>query len=191
MLKYYIGKKIVERLSDRKLNTDNLLRDALTPESTVGEGEWVDIAGMLAPKAEIEKVLDAIESGELIDFISIEKRLSGIFSNYELYEWKWVYDHIYQVYGVHPGTIVRKELVSLLQQWLSEVENLFEDLEKDASKEYSKEAMTGFGVDGGADEALADFVNVRGEAADDAVVRSVRESVEEARQKAADIVSFL
>ena len=51
--------------------------------------------------------------------------------------------------------------------------------------------MTGFGVDGGADEALADFVNVRGEAADDAVVRSVRESVEEARQKAADIVSFL
>ena len=191
VLKYYIGKKIVERLSDRKLNTDNLLRDALTPESTVGEGEWVDIAGMLAPKAEIEKVLDAIESGELIDFISIEKRLSGIFSNYELYEWKWVYDHIYQVYGVHPGTIVRKELVSLLQQWLSEVENLFEDLEKDASKEYSKEAMTGFGVDGGADEALADFVNVRGEAADDAVVRSVRESVEEARQKAADIVSFL
>lgn len=86
---------------------------------------------------------------------------------------------------------MRKELVSLLQQWLSEVENLFEDLEKDASKEYSKEAMTGFGVDGGADEALADFVNVRGEAADDAVVRSVRESVEEARQKAADIVSFL
>ena len=51
----------MERLSDRKLNTDNLLRDALTPESTVGEGEWVDIA-MLAPKAEIEKVLDAIES---------------------------------------------------------------------------------------------------------------------------------
>ena len=44
VLKYYIGKKIVERLSDRKLNTDNLLRDALTPESTVGEGEWVDIA---------------------------------------------------------------------------------------------------------------------------------------------------
>ena len=190
-LKYYIGEKIIERLGDRKLSTDDFLREALAPESTVGEGEWVDIAGMLAPKAEIEKVLDAIESGELEDFTSIEKRLSGIFSNYELYEWKWVYDHIYQVYGIRPGTIVRKELVSLLQQWLSEVENLFEDLENDASKEYSKDAMTGFGVDGGEEEALADFVNVRGEAADDAVVRSLRKSVDEARQKAADIVSFL
>ena len=190
-LKYYIGEKIIERLGDRKLSTDDFLREALAPESTVGEGEWVDIAGMLAPKAEIEKVLDAIESGELEDFTSIEKRLSGIFSNYELYEWKWVYDHIYQVYGIRPGTIVRKELVSLLQQWLSEAENLFADLENDASKEYSKDAMTGFGVDGGEEEALADFVNVRGEAADDAVVRSVRESVDEARQKVADIVSFL
>ena len=191
VLKYYIGKKIVERLKDRKLNTDDMLRAALRPESTVGEGGWVDIAGMLAPKAEIEQLLDAVESGELGDFGSIEQRLSGIFSNYELYEWKWVYDHIYRVYGIRPDTIVRKDLVSVLRQWQSVAGMLFSELENDAAKEYSGDAATGFGIDGGQSEAEADFVSVRGTLPDDALILTLRKSVEEFRQKVSDIVSLL
>ena len=168
-----------------------MLRAALRPESTVGEGGWVDIAGMLAPKAEIEQLLDAVESGELGDFGSIEQRLSGIFSNYELYEWKWVYDHIYRVYGIRPDTIVRKDLVSVLRQWQSVAGMLFSELENDAAKEYSGDAATGFGIDGGQSEAEGDFVSVRGTLPDDALILTLRKSVEEFRQKVSDIVSLL
>ena len=86
---------------------------------------------------------------------------------------------------------MRKDLVSVLRQWQSVAGMLFSELEKDAAKEYSGDAATGFGIDGGQSEAEADFVSVRGTLPDDALILTLRKSAEEFRQKVSDIVSLL
>ena len=190
-LKFYMGKRIVDRLTDRRLNTDEALQAAMPPESAVGEGKWVDVAGLLAPKAEIDGLLDALEQGQFETFSSMEKVFSGMASNYGIYEWKWVYDHIFAVYGIMPDTITRKELVGILRKWNAVAETIFSELERDAAKEYSGEVRTGFGVDGDNADAETDFLNVRGSFSDNALVQKIRSVKADVCHKVTDIISLL
>lgn len=184
-LKFYVGMKMAVRLRGKRLLSDEALRAALRPESAVGEGAWVDVAGLIAPKAEIDNLIEEIEREEFNDFYVIEKRLGAIATNYELYEWKWVYDHIQAVYAVSPEKMTRKRLLDILRQWQAAADSLYSGLEKDALKEFGEDVMTGFGLDGSSVEDIhADFRNVRGEFDEDAQVEAVRA----ARSLVADLV---
>lgn len=122
----------------------------------------------------------------------MESRLSAIASNYQLYEWRWVYAHIQTVFNVDPKKISRKKLIDLLRQWKAASESLFADIERDASKEFRDGVMTGFGLDGSArEEILADFRNVRGEFDSDSQVAAVRETRLRVARIAEEVVSAL
>lgn len=192
VLQYYIGEKIVDRLiGGRHLVSDESLRIAMKPESAVGAGEWMDVAGLLSPKAEIQKIMDEVESGERVDIQSLERSFLSIVSNYSLYEWKWVYEHIEEVYGVSPAVITRRDLVCIVKRWVEQAEVFLTDMETDARKEYSSAAMIGFGMDWGEEAAAADFGNVRGIPSDDALVLSLRSMRMEVRRRAEDVLSLL
>ena len=191
-LKYYIGLQVALTLRGRRLTSDEAIAAALSPVSPVGEGRWVDVAGLLAPKAEIDQIVEEIASGSLSTPEAVESRLSAIASNYQLYEWRWVYAHIQTVFNVDPKKISRKKLIDLLRQWRAASESLFADIERDASKEFGDGVMTGFGLDGSArEEILADFRNVRGEFDSDSQVAAVRETRQRVARIAEEVVSAL
>ena len=191
-LKYYVGLQVALALRGRKLGSDETITAALTPVSPVGDGRWIDVAGLLAPKAEIDQIVEEVVSGSLDTPGAVESRLSAIASNYQLYEWRWVYAHIRTVYNVDPQKITRKKLIELLRQWKAASESLFADIEMDASKEFGEGGMTGFGLDvTGGEEILADFRHVRGEFDSDSQVAAVRETRERVAMLAEEVLSAL
>lgn len=191
-VKYYVGLRIVQRLRGRKLDTDESISAALTPVSPVGDGQWVDVSGLLAPKVELDQIVEEIVAGTLDTSEAIEKRLSSICSNYALYEWKWVYGKISSVFNVEPDRITRKKLMELLAQLRMVVSELFSGIEKDASKEFGEEIMTGFAIDGNSmAEVLADFRNVRGNCDTDPQLAAVRGTVDKVMQLIYELESSL
>ena len=187
-----MGLQVALALRGRKLGSDEAITAALTPVSPVGDGRWIDVAGLLAPKAEIDQIVEEVVSGSLDTPGAVESRLSAIASNYQLYEWRWVYAHIRTVYNVDPQKITRKKLIELLRQWRAASESLFADIEMDASKEFGEGGMTGFGLDvTDRDEILADFRHVRGEFDSDSQVAAVRETRERVAMLAEEVLSAL
>lgn len=187
-LKFYMGNVIVERIEDAAPVYAENIAEALRPEFSVGSGDWVDMAGLLAPKEEVAAVLDDIENGTLQSLEEMDARFQKIASNYKLYEWCWVYTHINDVFGIDPLTMDKHRLVDLVRQWDRAAGMLYSGIEKDASKEYSADAMTGYGADGTFDEAGSDFLNVRGDYESDFLVQAVRESRQMISDRAHEII---
>ena len=61
------------------------------PESSVGTGEWVDMAGLLAPLSEVEQVVEDLRCGQLGMIDEIEEQLALIHSCYDQYKWNATY----------------------------------------------------------------------------------------------------
>ncbi|MCP5629384.1 DUF4954 family protein, partial [Klebsiella pneumoniae] len=74
----------------------------LKPDTEIGVGEWVDIAGLIAPKSEVEKLITGIESGEIDRLKSMNARFAEMHDNYYTYEWTWAYHKIQEFYGLNP-----------------------------------------------------------------------------------------
>lgn len=70
------------------------------PESSIGTGEWIDMAGMLAPEAEISLIADDIRNGNIEDIELIEERFTQINEHYNTYLWNWAYGTIVDYLGV-------------------------------------------------------------------------------------------
>ena len=168
-LKYYgmaidkfLGNSLITMIMKSEFSDIEELRTALVPVSTYGDGRWVDISGMIAPKKAVSDILDDIQNGTLADVDEINRRFADIHSNYYVYEWKWAYKVIEDYYDVDLKTISAEKLRELIGRWKSSVVGLDNLVYEDARKEFSLSAMTSFGAD--ADETLKkeDFMQVRG-----------------------------
>ncbi|MDD4009121.1 MAG: DUF4954 family protein, partial [Fermentimonas sp.] len=61
----FLGNSIIKRLENTKFKNNYEIRERLKPDTSIGLGEWVDLSGLIAPKSEIDSLLDKIESGEI------------------------------------------------------------------------------------------------------------------------------
>ena len=138
------------------------LRKAFVPVSAYGEGAWVDIAGMIAPKKAVSAVLDDIQNGLLVDLEGINARFADTHANYYDYEWHWAYKVIEEYYGVDLKNITADEIRTLVERWRTSVVGLDNMVYEDARKEFSLSAMTSFGADGDENVRKEDFMQVRG-----------------------------
>lgn len=168
-LKYYgmaidkfLGNSLITRIMKSEFSSLEELRKAFVPVSAYGEGAWVDIAGMIAPKKAVSDVLDDIQNGVLADVAGINVRFADIHANYYDYEWHWAYRVIEEYYGVDLQNITKEELCSLVERWRTSVVGLDNLVYEDARKEFSLSAMTSFGADGDENVRKEDFMQVRG-----------------------------
>ena len=168
-LKYYgyaidkfFGNSFITRLMNSDCRTLAELRDAFVPKSAYGDGDWVDIAGMIAPKKAISDLLDAVESGKVSDVDSLNKCFADIHSEYYSFEWRWACRAMEEYYGFKLADASVEDLSELVQRWRNSVVSLDKLIYEDARKEFSLSAMTSFGADGDAFERDQDFMNVRG-----------------------------
>ena len=168
-LKYYgmaidkfLGNSLITRIMKSEFSSLEELRKAFVPVSAYGEGSWVDIAGMIAPKKAVSAVLDDIQNGLLVDVEGINARFADIHANYYDYEWHWAYKVIEEYYGVDLQNITADEIRTLVERWRSSVVGLDNMVYEDARKEFSLSAMTSFGADGDENVRKEDFMQVRG-----------------------------
>ena len=178
-IKKFLGNSIISRIKGHTFSSVEALRKQLYPEADDGLGEWLDIAGLIAPKKVIDCLLKNIESGKTGTLKEINCILEAIHRNYYTLEWTWAWDKIQSYYGLKPDTITPDDIIYIVEDWKKAVISLDNILYQDAEKEFSLSSQTGFGADGNIDEQRLDFESVRGIFEQNTFVSSILEHIEE------------
>lgn len=174
----FLGNSVIKRLEGIDFQCDEEIRDRLKPDTTIGTGEWVDISGLIAPKSEIDRLIDRIESGEINRLKYINAEFERMHQNYYTYEWTWAYEKLEEYYGVHPEQMTAADIISIVEKWKTAVVGLDRMVYEDAKKEFSMASMTGFGADGSRLEKELDFEQVRGDFESNPFVMAVLKHIE-------------
>ncbi len=174
----FLGNSIIKRLETIRFQNDEEIRQRLMPDTPVGKGEWVDISGLIAPKSEIERLMEDIETGTLHTVKQIHDRFADMHAHYYTYEWTWAYEKMLEFYHLDANQITAADIVSIVQQWRESVVWLDSMVYEDAKKEFSLTSMTGFGADGSKAEQQLDFEQVRGVFESNPFVTAVLEHIQ-------------
>jgi NDP-sugar pyrophosphorylase family protein len=158
----FLGNCLLKRLEGQTFADVEELRAALRPRTDVGRGKWLDLAGMFAPEATIEQMLDDIESGRLDTLDEVEARFTAIHETYPMYEWAWAVEVISKQLGKGIDAITAGDVIELTERWQAAVIDLDHRLRADAKKEFSVTVQAGFGLDGDEQTKHEDFEAVRG-----------------------------
>ncbi len=169
----FLGNSIITRLYKANLNCLDDLRKRLKPDSDAGKGDWIDLSGLIAPKNEIEKILDDIESGEIMSLKEIQNKMRSLHESYYEIEWNWTAGLLEWRLGKSIDEIEVSDIERLVDKWKKSVIELDQMLYDDAKKEFELTAMTGFGMDGDQAVKQADFEMVRGSFESNSLVNEI------------------
>ena len=158
----FLGNSVIKRLEKIQFKSDEEIRRRLVPDTSIGEGEWVDASGLIAPKSEIERLMNEIEAGTVRTVREMHDRFAEMHANYYTYEWTWAYGKMLEFYGLEADKVTAADIVAIVRQWKESVVWLDRMVYEDAKKEFSLTSMTGFGADGSRTEQQLDFEQVRG-----------------------------
>ena len=173
----FLGNSLISRLEKSEWHSLDELRAALRPDSSIGLGDWVDMAGLIAPRNEVTRLLDDVEKGAL-SLADIQTRLEQMHANYYSYEWTWALDKLEQVWGCSFEKVTLAKLRKTVEEWREAVVKLDWMVYDDARKEFDLNSQTGFGVDGDREQAEADFEEVRGSFESNSFVKAVLEHID-------------
>lgn len=173
----FLGNSLISRLEKSEWHTMDELRAALRPDSEVGLGTWVDLAGLIAPRSEVTRLANDIEQGKLT-LHDIQTRFEEMHANYYSYEWTWALDKLEQVWGCSVEQVTLEKVRKAVSDWQSAVVKLDRMVYDDARKEFDLNSQTGFGVDGDRQQAAADFEEVRGSFESNSFVKAVLEHID-------------
>ena len=104
------------------------------PTSTIGEGTWNDLSGLLLPASEEQRLIDDIKSGSIESIQEVLARFYEINEHYREYQWVWTYKLILDYYGIEEideaaMQQIREDYVRARRAWIAEIR-------KDAQKEF-------------------------------------------------------
>lgn len=174
----FLGNSLITRIMNSEFSSLQELRERLLPQSKYGDGDWVDISGMIVPKKAVTDIMDDVENDRITDLKSFDERFRILHTEYYEYEWRWAYDMIREHYGISLADAELDDLRNLVMRWKESVVALDNMLYEDARKEFSLTMMTSFGADGDDRQRKQDFVQVRGAKFDnDPFVLSVKEHI--------------
>jgi len=158
----FLGNSVISRLEKCNVQTMEELTDCLKPKHNIGEGEWSDLAGLIAPKTEIHKLIKSIERKDLASLEEIEQKFKTLHDHYYEYEWIWASELLVEKTGKKIEDLTMDDIISLIKKWKESVIGLDQLLYEDAKKEFRLDSMTGFGMDGNKTTQKLDFEKVRG-----------------------------
>lgn len=178
-LEKYFGDVLAKRVAARKpANLKQLF--SVDKDGAPGDGEWVDLAGLLCPAERVEKLCANISSGAIADFDALQNALQMIFASYDADEWNWFMANFEKVYGVRPQDESAEGLAEFVAAWKNASQKLINMVLNDAQKEFEGDVRIGFGIDGNAD---ADFDAVRGTFEGNKFVKKLKGDIEEISRK--------
>ena len=174
----FLGNSVIKRLEGTAFRTNEEIRARLKPDTPIGSGEWVDISGLIAPKSEVDRLMDAIEQGTVNRLADINAEFGRMHANYYTYEWTWAYEKLEEFYGIAPEEMTAADIIRIVEKWKEAVVGLDRMVYEDAKKEFSLASMTGFGADGSRLEKELDFEQVRGDFESNPFVTAVLKHIE-------------
>ena len=188
----FMGNSVLKRLEGPAITSDEDIRNRLRPTLKSGEGEWLDLAGLIAPKQEIKALCSDITSGRVTDLCQVNERFAQLNASYYELEWTWVVEHFRRWWGKECSELTVSDVKAIANRWCESVVTLDRMLYDDARKEFSSVARIGFGVDASSDRNRRnDFEQVRGEFERDPFVKMVLDHIESKTALHKDLIDRL
>jgi hypothetical protein len=187
----FLGNSLIKRLEKIVFKSNRELQKRLEPDKSHGNGEWVDIAGLIAPQRVIDRLLDNIESGKVNSLRQIEEEFRNMHSSYYDWEWIWACERIEEEAGKPVSKFTAADVITLVENWKRSVINLDKMLYDDARKEFTLSSMTGFGIDGGEEIRKLDFEQVRGEFESNSVVAAIQDHIKKKTSLGDELITRL
>ena len=105
------------------------------PVTTDGEGNWIDLAGLLMPQSAEERIINDIIDGRLDTIDAVNARFKDIDNNYNELRWSWSYRIILDYYGIDKLTDeavqrIHQDYVTARREWIALIR-------QDAENEYT------------------------------------------------------
>lgn len=168
----FVGGSVVEKLDADEIITKEALLGLFTSGSKTETDEWVDMAGLIAPKYEVDRLLKQI----LIENISLEviqKNLNKLHADYSNYSWTWAKNILEKQLGKTFADIEIQDIITIVEKWKKAVLTFDDLILRDAKKEFNAVSRTGFGMDGDDADKQLDFDAVRGTFDENAFVKEI------------------
>ncbi len=185
----FLGNSLISRLNGKELRSDIDIRDILKPDTPLGKGYWVDLAGLICPFQALDNVLKSIENGEITTLEEVNAALLALHKNYYNLEWTWAADAMESFYGRKLSEFTADDVVAVVEKWKESVLEIDRFLYEDARKEFSLTKMTGFGVDGQNGARELDFAQVRGDFEKNETVKAINLHMQKKEALGNEIIS--
>lgn len=173
-LERFFGDQLLQQFQQHRDAAPETLYSLLRP--TAGYCDiWCDLGGLLAPQSETERLVKDIKSGNIASADDFLARTLYIYKHYEAWTWAWTW---HQIMLEHPnanaGNFTVEVCLPVLRKWANSSCRLNGLIIADAEKEFAPGARIGFGVDGNAATAEADFRAVKGCPETNSVINELR-----------------
>ena len=185
----YIGNSISKRFQENAFSTIQDFHTVLGTGTEKGKGDWVDISGLIAPKSEIDSLMDYIDNKTINNIDAINDHLFTINKTYDAYQWTWTCDKLEKLLAKKIDEILPSDITSVLEKWIESITELQKLLYNDAKKEFDVNAQIGFGTDGNEDEKKADFINVRGHLEENPFIKYLKNDTLEKTSLAKELIN--
>lgn len=186
----FLGNSLISKIEKEKPADFSELQQKLVNNTSKGLGDWIDLAGLIAPKNEVYTMLDEIENNEL-NLKQILEKCWEFHNEYYNYEWTWAQQKLEEYWQKPINEVNKEEIIDFIERWKSSVVKLDQLLYEDAKKEFDLTSMTGFGVDGDDEQKKKDFVNVRGSFEKNPFVREVLNHIEKKTALGKSTIEFV
>ncbi len=158
----YVGNQLTKRLQLSDCSSIEDIRKILTPTSSTGTDSWVDMAGLLLPLSDIEKLINNIEKKNISSLSDITETFIEHHKSYDDKSWSWCASQLEKFIDKPISLFSLEDLRYLLGAWIDATEELNTNFTADANKEFSPKNKISFGLDGDKSVVDADFMSVRG-----------------------------
>ncbi|MDX2444752.1 MAG: DUF4954 family protein [Bacteroidales bacterium] len=184
----FLGNTLMKRLEGIDFKADGEIRDRLKPDTDIGTGKWIDLAGLFTPMSVVDDLMQRIEEEEVNSLDEIKQAFEKMHKNYAMYEWTWAIDMLLKEAGKNITSIWAKDVIFLTEEWKKSVVELDKMLYNDAKKEFTLISQTGFGIDGDKSTQILDFEHVRGEFEKNPQVSDIKNHIEKKTALGDDLI---
>lgn len=186
----YLGNIVVNFLRKYDFQTIDELKAILTPQpfAASGAGTWLDIVGLIAPKAEIESVIHEVEQGRIKTTGELDARFSEINAQFEQFELAWVMRKIEDTYRLSLQQFTQEIFTTIITKWIKAVAVLDEMRCSDAEKEFAQTARVGYALNDGETERDAEYLEINGDVNDNDFIIELRERLQAKQLTAGQLI---
>jgi hypothetical protein len=187
-LKYYeeaveifLSNVLVDRVLSQQVASQEALRAALQATDKSGLGEWVDVAGMLAPKSEIERLFGELESCAVGSTAQLASRFEQVHRRYAEYTWAWALNLLANRLGKEVQLVGAPDIISVVAQGLKAEEHRIRMLISDADQDAQLAEKWGSDM----------FQRRKAPQQDTPILKTLDAQLERQRQRAAQAIGML
>ncbi len=187
----YLGNTVVNQLRGCTELSREAVFSVLQPTGTTGEGTWLDIAGLVAPKEAIDTMIEEIEGGTLDSINSIDERFRQVYDSFGEYELSWVMRKVCDQLSKSFDELTLEDIREVVSQWIANVTELDRLRIQDAKKEFAPTAKVGYALNGDPAERDAEYRVIHGDPDGNSFIRDLQKRLAVKQETAKGLLAAL